>query len=80
MFSEYGEVSDCYIPRDHSTGQSRGFGFVRYSDGEPACMRWPRAAEQRPGEQQRPSGAAPRRSSSGSRRSSRSGGCGAERG
>ena len=39
MFSEYGEVSDCYIPRDHATGQSRGFGFVRFIDGaRPAAL------------------------------------------
>ena len=33
MFSEFGEVADCYIPRDHATGQSRGFGFIRYREG-----------------------------------------------
>ena len=30
IFGKYGEVKDCYIPRDHATGQSRGFGFVRF--------------------------------------------------
>ena len=32
MFSAYGEVADCYMPRNHATGQSRGFGFVRYRE------------------------------------------------
>ena len=26
MFSEYGEVSDCYMPRDHTTGAALGAG------------------------------------------------------
>ena len=26
IFSEFGEVRDCYIPRDRVTQQSRGFG------------------------------------------------------
>ena len=32
MFSAYGEVADCYMPRNHATGQSRGFGFIRYKE------------------------------------------------
>ena len=32
MFSAYGEVADCYMPRNHATGQSRGFGFVRFRE------------------------------------------------
>ncbi|KAJ3673422.1 hypothetical protein LUZ60_006796 [Juncus effusus] len=30
LFDRYGEVVDIYIPRDRRTGDSRGFGFVRY--------------------------------------------------
>lgn len=28
LFSQYGEVSDAFIPSDRETGRSRGFGFV----------------------------------------------------
>jgi len=28
LFGEFGEVYDCYLPEDPSTGGSRGFGFV----------------------------------------------------
>lgn len=28
VFSEFGEVNDCYIPRDIDSNNSRGFGFV----------------------------------------------------
>merc|ERR1711953_1549534 len=31
-FERYGEIGDAYIPRDRSTGESRGFGFVRFHD------------------------------------------------
>jgi RNA recognition motif-containing protein len=31
VFSEFGEIVDCYIPPDPATGQSRGFGFVTMS-------------------------------------------------
>ena len=36
IFGKYGEVKDCYIPRDHATGQSRGFGFVRFESEDDA--------------------------------------------
>ena len=28
LFSQYGEVLDCYMPLDQNTGRSRGFCFV----------------------------------------------------
>jgi hypothetical protein len=28
----YGDIGDVYIPRDHRTNESRGFGFVRFYD------------------------------------------------
>lgn len=31
-FSQYGEVEECMIPLDRITGQSRGFGFVTFTD------------------------------------------------
>ena len=36
MFGEFGEVKDCYLPKDHYTGQSRGFGFIRFATEEEA--------------------------------------------
>ena len=32
LFSEYGNVTEAVILRDRNTGQSRGFGFVTFSD------------------------------------------------
>jgi len=29
-FSRYGNVTDCFLPKDNDTGQSRGFGFVTF--------------------------------------------------
>ena len=34
LFSEYGDVKDCYLPKEHATGRSRGFGFIRYASEE----------------------------------------------
>ncbi|KAK9902554.1 hypothetical protein M0R45_001490 [Rubus argutus] len=31
-FSQYGEVEECLIPLDRFTGQSRGFGFVTFTE------------------------------------------------
>nr|ACG45937.1 splicing factor, arginine/serine-rich 2 [Zea mays] len=31
LFDRYGKVLDIYIPRDHRTGDPRGFAFVRYN-------------------------------------------------
>ncbi|KAJ1699595.1 hypothetical protein LUZ63_008107 [Rhynchospora breviuscula] len=36
LFDRYGEVVDIYIPRNRRTGDSRGFGFVRYKYFEDA--------------------------------------------
>ncbi|KAJ3700096.1 hypothetical protein LUZ61_003801 [Rhynchospora tenuis] len=36
LFDRYGEVVDIYIPRNRRTGDSRGFGFVRYKCFEDA--------------------------------------------
>ena len=32
LFSEYGNVTEAVILRDRNSGQSRGFGFVTFSD------------------------------------------------
>ncbi|KZT71562.1 hypothetical protein DAEQUDRAFT_724095 [Daedalea quercina L-15889] len=32
IFSQYGEVMDVNLPRDKSTGKTRGFGFLMYED------------------------------------------------
>lgn len=39
MFSEFGQVSDCFMPTDRDTGKVRGFCFVTMpaSDAEVAC-------------------------------------------
>jgi len=42
MFEKYGEIGDCYIPRDRRNMQGRGFGFVRFyrrKDAEYAAER-----------------------------------------
>jgi len=38
VFSEFGEVFDCYLPTDPNTEQARGFGFItmEQSEGEVA--------------------------------------------
>lgn len=36
MMSEFGEVRDVYIPRDHYSKQPRGFCFVEFLDGRDA--------------------------------------------
>lgn len=30
----FGEITECFIPTDHSTGQRRRFGFVIFQDEE----------------------------------------------
>lgn len=32
LFSEYGDVIDCYMPRDRETGRPRGFAFVTMNE------------------------------------------------
>ena len=32
LFSEIGQVTDCFLPTDRETGRPRGFAFVEYSD------------------------------------------------
>jgi len=31
-FEKYGNISDCVVSLDSSTGRSKGFGFVTFSD------------------------------------------------
>lgn len=31
-FGKFGELMDCFVPRDRNTGASRGFGFVTFVD------------------------------------------------
>ena len=40
--SSYGEVVDCVVVMNPSTGKSRGFGFVTFKD--PACVETVQAA------------------------------------
>jgi len=35
-FSPYGEISDCFVVKDHETNKSRGFGFVTFTDTDAA--------------------------------------------
>ena len=35
-FSRYGEVIDCVVMKNQTTGKSRGFGFVKFRD--PNCV------------------------------------------
>jgi len=35
-FSRYGEVIDCVVMKNQTTGKSRGFGFVTFRD--PRCV------------------------------------------
>ena len=35
-FSRYGEVIDCVVMKNQTTGKSRGFGFVKFR--EPNCV------------------------------------------
>ena len=32
FYSQFGEITDCIVMKDKSTGKSRGFGFVTYSE------------------------------------------------
>lgn len=34
FFSNYGEVKEQQIMRDHSTGRSRGFGFITFESDQ----------------------------------------------
>lgn len=38
LFQRYGRIGDVYIPRDHNTKESRGFGFVRFYDERDATV------------------------------------------
>ena len=31
FYSQFGEITDCIVMKDKSTGKSRGFGFVTYA-------------------------------------------------
>ena len=30
VFDKWGKIGDVWIPKDHDTGRTRGFAFVRY--------------------------------------------------
>lgn len=32
VFSEFGEVKDCYIPKDYKSGRRRTFAYIKYDD------------------------------------------------
>ena len=32
FYSQFGEITDCIVMKDKTTGKSRGFGFVTYSN------------------------------------------------
>ena len=34
FFEKFGKIAECQIMQDHSTGRSRGFGFVTYDSEE----------------------------------------------
>lgn len=36
LFETYGPLVDVHLVRDHCTGRSHGFGFVRYADAQHA--------------------------------------------
>ncbi|MFP6665531.1 MAG: RNA-binding protein [Deltaproteobacteria bacterium] len=36
IFSELGQVVDCFLPKDRETGRPRGFAFVEYADSSSA--------------------------------------------
>merc|ERR1712064_272731 len=86
-FERYGDVGDAYIPRDRHTGDSRGFGFVRFHDKRDASdaikgmdgyemdgreLRVDYARHERPAARPRDSGRRRSRSRSRDRRRSRS--------
>jgi len=34
MFSQYGAVTDCFLPTDRETGRPRGFAFIQMSEDD----------------------------------------------
>ena len=36
VFSEVGQIVDCFLPKDRETGRPRGFAFVEYADASSA--------------------------------------------
>lgn len=41
LFEQYGQVTDCFMPKDRDTGRVRGFCFVTMpaNDAEQACLK-----------------------------------------